>query len=160
VSTAPARRRLSRQALADAFLETLPPLRRAIEARIPEDVREELATVTFHQLEALLCLTEKGGLTMNDLARVQGVSLSSCTALADRLVRHGLVERRTDPADRRVVRLVPTGRALSVVERFRAAKRSGALAALSGLDEEEVTTLVELMRKMAAAQNHEPRGCA
>jgi DNA-binding MarR family transcriptional regulator len=159
VSTAPAQRRPGRQALADAFLETLPPLRRAIEERIPEDVREELATVTFHQLEALLCLSGKGGLTMNDLARVQGVSLSSCTALADRLVRHGLVERQTAPADRRVVRLVPTARALSVVERFRAAKRSGALAALSSLDEVEVATLVALMRKMAAAQSSQSPAC-
>jgi DNA-binding MarR family transcriptional regulator len=96
---------------------------------------------------------------MNDLARVQGVSLSSCTALADRLVRHGLVERQTAPADRRVVRLVPTARARSVVERFRAAKRSGALAALSSLDEVEVATLVALMRKMAAAQSSQSPAC-
>lgn len=153
MATAHSRRRAERQPLADAFLEVLPHLRRAIEARIPEDVREELATVTFHQLEALLCLASRGGgVTMNDLARAQNVSLSSCTALADRLIRQGLVERGQDASDRRVVRLVPTERALVLVERFRAAKRSGALAALSALDDDEVVTLVTLVRKMAGHQ--------
>jgi len=150
LATAPSRRRVNRQALADAFLEVLPHLRRSIEARTPQDLREELATVTFHQLEVLMCLASRGGgVTMNDLARAQNVSLSSCTALADRLIRQGLAERQPDPNDRRVVRLAPTERALVFVERFREAKRSGALAALSALDDDEAVTLVNLVRKMA-----------
>lgn len=139
-----------RQELAEAFLDLLPRLRRRIQARLPRDLREELAAVTPHQLEALMAITGCGGLGMNDLARIQQVSLSSCTALADRLVRQGLVERANHPGDRRIVRLVPTERGRDFVARFRAAKRAWAVAALSALDDEELVTFVALVRKIAA----------
>jgi DNA-binding MarR family transcriptional regulator len=140
-----------RQALADAYLELMPMIRRRIEARFPADLREELASATPYQLEALLAMDTPGGITMNQLARTQRISDSSCTALADRLVRQGLVERVADPNDRRVVRLVPTQPGLGFVRRFRAAKRSSALAALAALDDDELATYVALVRKMATA---------
>ena len=143
---------VDRQALADAFLSFLPRLRRRIERRLPEDMREELATVTAHQLEALVWMARSGGVTMNDLARAQNVALSSCTALADRLVRQGLAERRSDPNDRRIVRLVPTERAMVFVERFSAAKRSSALDVLTALDDEEAAAFVRLVGKLAGEE--------
>ncbi|HEV3125359.1 MAG TPA: MarR family transcriptional regulator [Candidatus Dormibacteraeota bacterium] len=140
-----------RQALADAYLDLMPRMRRRIEARFPDDLREELAVATPYQLEALLAMDAPGGITMNALARTQRISDSSCTALADRLVRQGLAERVSDPSDRRVVRLVPTGLAQRFVERFRAAKRCAALELLAALDDSELETFVALVRKMATA---------
>lgn len=143
--------RTPRAQLADEFNALMPQMRRRLEALWPADVREELASVTVRQCEALLAVVDQGGLTMNDLARHMNVSLSSCTALADRLLRQGLAERVSDPADRRVVRLRPTPHGARFVERFRAAKRASALGVLGALDDRELAQLIALTRKMVAA---------
>ncbi|HEY6378759.1 MAG TPA: hypothetical protein VI316_06230, partial [Candidatus Dormibacteraeota bacterium] len=79
-----ARRRVSlrRQQLADEFLASMKALKRRMELAVPADLSEEVGGVTTHQLEALVWLmSSPGGIPMNDLARAQGVGLSSCTAL-------------------------------------------------------------------------------
>lgn len=149
--TAAAPAALDRAVVADEFSSLLPAVRRTLESLWPADIREELAAVTFNQCEALGALVDAGSLSMNDLARHQKVSLSSCTALADRLIRQGLAERVADPADRRVVRLRPTAHALRFVERFRSAKRASTLALLAPLDDAEAEQLLGLIRKMAGA---------
>jgi DNA-binding MarR family transcriptional regulator len=45
----------------------------------------------------------RGRLTAGDLAKATGLSSGSVTALVDRLIAAGLVERRDDPTDRRKV---------------------------------------------------------
>lgn len=47
-------------------------------------------------------------LTAGALADRVGLTTGSITALVDRLVAHGLVDRMSDPADRRVVRIEMT----------------------------------------------------
>ena len=93
-------------------------MRRRFERELPREVRDEMATVTVHQLESLHHLISSGGLTMNELAAKQCIGLSSATALADRLLRQGLAQRTSDPADRRIVRLVPTHAATELAQRF------------------------------------------
>jgi DNA-binding MarR family transcriptional regulator len=69
--------------------------------------------------------------------------------MADRLVRLGLVERMSDPEDRRLVRLglSPDGQAM--LERRDAAWRQGVGRALEGLSDEECATLVRLLERAA-----------
>lgn len=144
-SSAPA----ARDRLAEQILDVLPRLRRRLENAFPPELREELSSVTVHQLEALRHLCRDGGMTMAELAQSQGIGLSSATALADRLLRQGLAQRTSDPSDRRVVRLVPTDDALRLVERFGAAKRRTAMQALAALDDGEAATLLTLLGKIA-----------
>jgi DNA-binding MarR family transcriptional regulator len=152
VSAASARAR--RDAIAQQILELLPRLRRKFELAVPGELREELASVTVHQMEALCHLIGSGGMTMNELAQAQSIGLSSATALADRLLRQGLAQRTSDPGDRRVVRLVPTDTATELVQRFTSAKRRIAMQTLAALDDHEATTLLALLTKMVDA----PRG--
>lgn len=142
---APARR----DALAEEVLDLLRCLRRRFENAFPPELRDELNTVTAHQLEALRQLCREGGMTMAELAQSQGIGLSSATALADRLLRQGLAQRTSDPSDRRVVRLVPSEGAAQLVERFAATKRRAAVDALKPLDDDEAATLLRLLAKIA-----------
>jgi DNA-binding MarR family transcriptional regulator len=144
----------SRDALAEQVLELVPRLRRRFEQSLPPELRDELNTVTLHQLEALRHLCCRGGMTMAELAQVQGIGLSSATALADRLLRQGLAQRTSDPGDRRVVRLVPTDAAVQLVDRFAAAKRRTAMRALEALSDAEASTLLTLVAKIA--DHHSP----
>ncbi|GDY30829.1 MarR family winged helix-turn-helix transcriptional regulator [Gandjariella thermophila] len=61
-------------------------------------------------LKALDLARGEPNLTAGRLAEITGLSTSAVTALLDRLERAGFVERRRDPADRRRVFVVSTGR--------------------------------------------------
>jgi DNA-binding MarR family transcriptional regulator len=63
--------------------------------------------LTKRQLLALVSLPEQGS-DMGAFARSLGVTSRAATAMADRLVRAGMVETNRDDQDRRVVRLALT----------------------------------------------------
>lgn len=88
------------------------------------------------QVHVLLALGHEGSLAMGDLARRVAVTEKTITGLVDRLERDGLVERRRDGADRRVIQVAPTARG----------------AALAGrLDDEVLQALTRLLRRLDAA---------
>jgi DNA-binding MarR family transcriptional regulator len=150
----------TRADVAAQIFELAPRLRRRFEQSLPAELRDELSTVTLHQLEAVGQLVRSGGMTMAELAQVQSIGLSSATALADRLLRQGLAQRTSDPSDRRVVRVVPTDAARQLVERFAAAKRRAAVRALSALNDDEASLLSTLLAKIAdtPTSEAEPHG--
>lgn len=76
-------------------------------------------------------------------------SPSGATQIADRLVRLGLVERRGDPEDRRLVRLSLSPRARTMVAGLEAGWRRGIAEALEGLSDAECATLVSLLERVA-----------
>lgn len=147
-----------RAQLADELVTLLGAMVRRLRATLPDaleaQLHAQLGTTTPHQLEALHILhrTQErgtGGLTMNELARQQGCAVSSASALADRLVSEGLVERVQDPADRRVVRLTATAKGDALCTRFGAVKRDVTMETMRALSVEELETLVGLLRKVA-----------
>jgi DNA-binding MarR family transcriptional regulator len=68
--------------------------------------------LSLTQLNALRAV-ERGACSAGELAQQVGVPPSSLSRILERLEQRGLVERRTDPADRRRVRiaLLPSGAA-------------------------------------------------
>ena len=147
----------TRRELAGEAVSLIPVLKRRLQATLPVRLQQELGTTTTHQLEALhlLYLTvaaadDRSGATMNELARRQGCALSSATALADRLLAQGLAVRIQDQADRRVVRIAPTVKGEELCARFAEVKRDLALQAMAALTDDEMATLIRLLRKVAA----------
>lgn len=69
----------------------------------------ELDALPLAQLRLLMAIYHGGEATMKDYSERLRVSQSTLTQLAERLVRRGLVERYSDEADRRVVRLRMSG---------------------------------------------------
>lgn len=78
------------------------------------DHRAKSRGTTRAQWIVLFRLREQEGLSQVDLAEVLELQPISLVRLLDRLVEHGLVERRSDPRDRRANRLflTPAGRKL------------------------------------------------
>jgi DNA-binding MarR family transcriptional regulator len=68
----------------------------------------------------LLCVLMPQPYGMGELGAVLGLAKSSLTGLVDRTARRGLVRRRADPVDRRVVRVELTERGAALAERFHA----------------------------------------
>src|ERR1700678_2205084 len=73
------------------------------------DHRAKSRGTTRAQWIVLFRLREQEGLSQVDLADVLELQPISLVRLLDRLVEHGLVERRRDPRDRRGKRLFFTG---------------------------------------------------
>jgi DNA-binding MarR family transcriptional regulator len=78
--------------------------------------------MTRAQWVVLIRLSQSPGLSQRELATLAEVEPITIARLIDRLVAHGLVERRPDPDDRRIWRLHVTeaaGPALAVIETYR-----------------------------------------
>ena len=67
-------------------------------------------------LGSLMSLWREDGLKMIDLGRRAGLEPSTMTGLLDRMERDGLVERRPDPADRRVLKIFLTATGAGIRE--------------------------------------------
>ena len=96
----------------------------AIAARSLADVGEE---VTLTQYRSLVVLASRGPQGVAALAEAVSVTPPTASRMCDRLVKKGLVRRRTDRRDRRQVRLAlsPGGPgAWSTRSRLGAARRS------------------------------------
>jgi DNA-binding MarR family transcriptional regulator len=142
----------SRSSLLDRFVRAQPALQRRLAAELPEDLRAEMGAVTLHQLGALHTIRRRGSVTMTELADALGAtSMSTATQMGDRLARLGLVQRDHDGGDRRVVRLSLTSRARTLLERSLALRRRALKEALSGLDDAELATLVELTERVVGS---------
>ena len=139
---------LSRADLIDRFLDLQPRMRRRLTGVIPPDVHAEMGAVTFQQMHALHAIARRSGITMGELAGcLEAASLSGATQMADRLVKLGLVERMSDPGDRRLVRVALSPRGRDLLRRRQAAWREGVGMALEGLTDEECATLVRLLER-------------
>jgi len=87
--------------------------------------------------------------TMGELSTAIGVSLSTSTRLVSKFVESNLVERLSDPDDRRLVRVTLTEKGRTLfrnLEDFMASRTSGFLNQFS---EEERILLVLLLRKLS-----------
>ncbi|HEY6959968.1 MAG TPA: MarR family transcriptional regulator [Candidatus Limnocylindria bacterium] len=74
--------------------------------------------LTFTQLRALSAVGRRQPLRVSDLAEELGAGLAATSALVDRMSRHGLLARRADAEDRRIVLLELTPRARRMLDRL------------------------------------------
>lgn len=130
------------------LIETLPHLFRRLVISMPNEV-EGLAKVTTEQYGVLNQVLACGSLSMSELAVARNVALNTATSLIDRLVAAGLVERRGDPTDRRVVRVVITAKGRTLVERLRSIRGAAMRRLLDELSDEEIAEILAAMPALA-----------
>ncbi len=126
--------------------------------------------LTMPQLKVLFLVVTLDGATMSQVARSVGMTLSTATGVADRLVAQGFVRRVSDPDDRRLVWLHPTERATGLVDRLnhfseaqlRLAARHLALEELCLVDRAQALLYEAMLRvtgdELAASGLAEPGG--
>ncbi|MET7735947.1 MarR family transcriptional regulator [Streptomyces sp. NPDC005402] len=120
-------------------------------ARFHSDYEDAAAAHALTGAQArLLSLLSLEPLPMRKLAQKLKCEPSNVTGIVDRLESRGLVERRPDPADRRVKVAAVTEAGLQVARELREGLRF-ARAPLAGLSEGERTSLRDLLRRMLEA---------
>jgi len=107
--------------------------------------------LTMPQVRVLFILAEEGDQTTGDLAERLNVSPPTMTGIADRLVRQGLIERTSDPADRRVVRLTLSPEGVRVTAEHSEAGRAYLTAILDAMPREQVEALTDALEAFVAA---------
>ncbi|HWA82131.1 MAG TPA: MarR family transcriptional regulator [Fimbriimonadaceae bacterium] len=139
-----------------AQLESLLPL--AMTALFRPDEEDPLRHHSVGQVRLLRSLL-KGPRTATDLSNSLGLSPSSLTQMAGRMIRAGLIKKELDAQDRRVrkLSLTPAGREL--MERRRDRRARSAALVLEKMDPakfRELIALLEEIRSIGDAQNPAP----
>jgi DNA-binding MarR family transcriptional regulator len=143
-----------------AYLDAL-ALAEPIQARL-----WQLAEITLTQVQVLRALRD-GPQTLGRLGLANGLSATSVTRIVDRLERRGLVSRRRESEDRRLVQVhleLPGERLLGEIRVMRGSDIHQAVDAMTGEERRQLTAalrrLVELARAAAVqeeAQAEAPR---
>ncbi len=128
----------------------------AVVGRYHEEYEEAAAEHALTGAQAkLLSLLSLEPLPMRKLAQKLRCEPSNVTGIVDRLESRGLVERRPDPADRRVKLAVATQEGRQVARGLRESLRF-AREPLAGLSDDERLALRDLLRRMLGADPATP----
>src|ERR1700741_4110568 len=103
---------------------------------------------TRAQWIVLFRLRQQEGLSQVDLADVVELQPISLVRLLDRLVEHGLLERRHDPKDRRANRLFLTAKGRQLVDDLDSLRDAIATDVLHDLSDEAVQTSLDALREI------------
>jgi MarR family transcriptional regulator, transcriptional regulator for hemolysin len=110
------------------------------------DHRAKERGTTRAQWIVLFRLREQEGLSQVDLADVLELQPISLVRLLDRLVEHGLLERRHNPEDRRANRLFLTERGRELVDSLDSLRDAIATDVLAGIPDEAIETSLSALR--------------
>jgi MarR family transcriptional regulator, transcriptional regulator for hemolysin len=105
--------------------------------------------ITRTQWWVIAHLSRQDGMTQIQLADVLDVGKASLGNVIDRLEAAGLVERRSDPIDRRANRLFMTRKACQMIDKMQAAEcdfNDQSLRRLSDTERDELVRLLSLIR--------------
>src|SRR6201989_226333 len=112
------------------------------------DHRAKERGTTRAQWIVLFRLRQNEGLSQVDLADVLELQPISLVRLLDRLVEHGLLERRHDPKDRRANRLFLTAKGKRLVDALDSLRDGIATDVLHDLPDKALQTSLETLREV------------
>lgn len=118
-------------------------LNRRVTAAVGAELRA--LGLSIPQFDVLSTLTEREGLTQQDLAGRLYVTKGNVSGLIDRLVDAGLVERRTIPEDRRSHALHLTDAGAELARRGLATQSAYVHRTLGRLDDRDIAELERLV---------------
>ena len=125
----------------------------AIAARSLADAGEE---VTLTQYRSLVVLASRGPQSMAALAEAVAVTPATASRLCDRLVKKGLVRRRSDRQDRRQVRLALTATGRDLVDTVTTRRRHEIAQLLATIPPESQLSVVRALTHLAQSAGEVP----
>lgn len=142
-------------ALHDAtILEALLP--KAMAVLFPSKEEDPLRHHSIGQVRLMRALLE-GSQTAGDLSAKLGLSPSSLTQMAGRMIRAGLIRKSSDDHDRRVRKLSLTASGRMLMEHRRGTRARTAADALSQMSEAKRQQFIQLVAEIASAPQEEGR---
>ena len=121
--------------------------------RVSAEIKEYPFAIPIAQVNLLRLLDRLGAKRMSDLATHLDVTQSGCTALVDRAIETGLVERYRDENDRRVVWVTLSAAGNEALAELRRVRARHLAKYLRHLDVEELELLTRLLSRSTAAMS-------
>ncbi len=115
----------------------------------------ETLGVNVTDMECLFLIFFKGIATPAELSRYTGLSSGATTAMLDRLERARLIERRSNPADRRSKHIVISRESAERVAPLFSSVRQAQDRLVSGLSEGELEVLLRFFKESEAMWDEE-----
>lgn len=116
--------------------------------------------LSFTTLSVLHTLSRKSPMRLTELTAHEQVTQSGITQLVTRLERDGLVERRPDPGDGRVVLVHITERGAKVIDSRRAERIAHLSRFMEGLtpeDKRSIASAIPALRRLAELGSVPPK---
>jgi DNA-binding MarR family transcriptional regulator len=110
--------------------------------------------VTGAQWKVLFKLSRKPGLRQVELADMLDIEPITLTRILDRLQEAGLIERSSDPADRRAWRLHVTAKAKPLVAKLQAIADEMTADAFAGIDPNDIETTRQVLALVRERAGH------
>ncbi len=155
----PAARESGSADMAVEFQDTVIALRRVARRA----ARRNLPELPSSESELLTLVEELKGIGVNEAARLMQVSPNTVSTLIRSLTKRGLLQRLSDPSDRRAALLHVTGAGAARIRRIRRQRAEAitkAMAALEAPDRAALATAVPAMRKLLSEleKRNAPKG--
>jgi len=109
-------------------------------------------SISLIHLNVLALLEGQGPLAMSKLAEALDISVASMTGVIDRMEKRGLVERRHDLGDRRVVLVHPAAGGRQLFADIDDRRRLGLAKLLDSLTDADLEGLLRGHRALSAAR--------
>ena len=132
--------------VAEDLFRVLPVIHRRL---LKVDLETVNKDISRHHYAIMRMLDELGTVHVSAVGRSLMVSKPQMTHSVDRLIRLGMVERRPDTVDRRMVHLSLTSKGRAVLEECHGVIRASIRTQLSALNDEELEDLSAALRKVA-----------
>ena len=135
--------------LVEQVIALLPDVGKLLYSAIARHARE--AGLSLPQIKALSYIFHRGPSGVRDVADGLGISMATASESLDRLVELGLLERATDPIDRRRAIVSLTPRAEGLLTEVVEVRRRQVRAALGRLAPPERPVLLRALRALVEA---------
>jgi DNA-binding MarR family transcriptional regulator len=150
-------RKVTRRRVPAAQVEAVLAGTRAVGAIIAESLASVEETVTMPQLRVLI-LTGFEQQSMSSIAEDLGVHASNATRTCERLVQAGLLDRATDPEDRRRVILSPTPAGERLLAQVMERRRERVVEIMEQMSREDRAALASSLAAFTEISGTEPHG--
>jgi DNA-binding MarR family transcriptional regulator len=107
--------------------------------------------ITGSQFFVMKKISERGKMTVSEVANEMNVSLSAITAMTDRLYKMGLIKRDRDEKDRRLVWLTITPQGGKTLQNCGMNRQEVFRKYLGGLSQEDLNSLINICDKILAS---------
>lgn len=107
-----------------------------------------LDDITKEQFSILILLTIKDGLYQTQIANILGKDRPNITRMIDILERKGFIRREKDATNRRILKVFITPKGHEKAETAKPLRDKFSQVQYRGLSDEEILTLVRLLRKV------------
>jgi DNA-binding MarR family transcriptional regulator len=124
--------------ISESALLLFPLLKRLIKGDPNDPARVPFRNQSYHVLRIL---ERKGPLPMSAIGKRLIIAKQNMTTLTDKLTNDGLVERRNDTRDRRIVNIVITKKGIEFLQESRLSLKKIIRENLSELNSEEIESL-------------------